>query len=478
MPSTRPLLLHGGTVITMDGTTGVLPAGDVLVRDGRIEAVGARLDAPAGARVIDTTGKIVLPGLVDSHRHTWETLLRGAGVEWTLTDYFGYLVSRFVPLFRPEDVYAANLLAATESLLDGTTTMADWADASRTPEHTDAAIQALQDAGIRSRFVYANIFASPHIFVPTRRTLGLYERYGSTDGRLSMQVAIDPTCQDGLPEEAAWRFAREHGIPVAAHAGLFGWANETYVKDLHRRGLLDATNTYVHVVSLDREAQQMIADTGGTAVMAGSNFHSGQGYPRITEFTAMGIPVALASDSGVRFRRDMFTMMQLMVSADHVWEHLRYEKPDLSGVVNPVNACRSVDALRCVTVHGARALGHGDSIGSLTPGKRADLLVVRPNDVASLPYRLDPVAHVVWQCGPDCVETVLVDGEVVKQDGRLTTGPGLEKARQLADASREYLIGRIGEEALAEAVREPATPPGAPLRHSFPVFPKPDDPQA
>ncbi|WKK23974.1 amidohydrolase family protein [Streptomyces olivoreticuli] len=478
MPSIPPLLLRGGTVITMDGPDGVLPVGDVLVRDGRIEAVGPRLDAPEDARLLDTTGKIVLPGLIDAHRHTWQTALRGVGAEWTLTDYFVYMVGQFGPLFRPEDVYAANLVAATESLNDGATTLADWADGSRTPEHAEAAVQALHDAGVRARFVYADVFASAHVFVPTRHVLALHEQYGSGSGRVTMQVAIDPTLQDGFPEEKAWRFAREHGIPVYSHAGLYGWGNETYLKDLYKRGLMDETNTYVHIVSVGDEERKLIADSGGTVVMASnSNFYQRQGYPRVTELAALGIPVALGSDSDVRYRPDMFTCMRATAGADRAWEHLRYAKPDLSGVLNPTNAYRSRDALRAATVHGARAVGQSGSLDSIAPGKCADLLMLRPDDAGTVPYRFDPVAHVVWQGTPDRVETILVDGEIVKQDGRLTTGPSLERVHELAEATREYLLRQIGEDAFAKAMREPAVQPGAPLQHAFPRFPKPDDPQ-
>lgn len=473
MTDERPLLLRGGTVITMDPSLGVLPRGDVLVREGTIEAVAPGIEVAPGTRVIDADGTIVLPGLIDAYRHGWQTVLRGVGVEWTLTDHFAWMFGAFGPHVRPEDVYAGNLAAAVEHLDAGVTTLADWSDASRTPEHAEAAIDALRDSGIRARYVYADAFASPQTYVPTAYVKELHQRLGSGTGRLTMQVAIDPTLADGFPERRAWAFAHEHGIPVYSHAGQYGWGDDVYLKQLKKYGFLGPTNTYVHVVAVTGDEVRAIADSGGTAVMATlGNLCQGQGYPAITPLRELGVPVALGTDSDARLRPDLFAAMRAALAADRGREHTLAHR---AGHINPVNRLRSRDVLDAATLAGARAVGHASAIGTVAPGRRADLVVLRPDTESAVPYDVDPIAHVVWQGAPERVDTVIVDGDVVKRNGVLA-GVGLAEARELARRTRDHLISKVGEEAFRAAATRPAADPEQRPRRSFPPAPKPDDP--
>lgn len=147
------VLIRNGYVLTMDDRLGDIPNGDVLIEGDTILQVGRGL-AAADAEVIDATGKIVLPGFIDTHRHTWETAIRGCAPDATLEDYFIEVLDTFAPLYRPEDVYASNLAGALECLNAGITTLVDWSHINNTPEHPDAAIQGLQDAGIRAVYAY------------------------------------------------------------------------------------------------------------------------------------------------------------------------------------------------------------------------------------------------------------------------------------------------------------------------------------
>ncbi|MGW4801450.1 amidohydrolase family protein, partial [Nonomuraea sp. NPDC004297] len=152
----RPLVLRGGTVLTMDGpATGrrVLPGADVLVVGDRIAAVGPGLEVPGGTAEIDASGGIVMPGMIDTHRHMWQTALRGYGADWTLTQYFVWFYLEHGKLFRPEDVHAGNTLAAVEALDAGVTTVVDWSHGLRTPDHADAAADAL--LAVPGRYVLA-----------------------------------------------------------------------------------------------------------------------------------------------------------------------------------------------------------------------------------------------------------------------------------------------------------------------------------
>ncbi len=150
---TDRMLIRGGTVLSMDPAIGDLPRGDVLIEDDTIVAVDTQI--AADAEIVDATGRIVIPGFVDSHRHTWEAAIRGCAPNATLDDYFVEVLDTFAPVYRPEDVYASNLAGSLECLNAGITTLVDWSHINNTPEHPDAAITALRDTGIRSLYATA-----------------------------------------------------------------------------------------------------------------------------------------------------------------------------------------------------------------------------------------------------------------------------------------------------------------------------------
>src|SRR6059058_4452992 len=151
---TDKLLIRGGTVLSMDSAVGDLPRADVLIDGDTIAAVEP--DISADAETIDATGFIVMPGFVDSHRHTWEAAIRGSAPNATLDDYFVEILDTFAPLYRAEDVYASNLAGALECLNAGITTLVDWSHNNNTPDHPDAAIRALQEVGIRAQYAYGS----------------------------------------------------------------------------------------------------------------------------------------------------------------------------------------------------------------------------------------------------------------------------------------------------------------------------------
>src|SRR5438067_1113804 len=248
------LLLRGGRLITMDRAIGDL-AGDILIEGNAIAAVGPRLER-VDAEVIDATGDIVIPGFVDTHRHTWEAAIRGCAPDATLDDYFVEVLDSFAPVYRPEDVYASNLAGALECLNAGITTLVDWSHINNTPEHPDAAIKALQETGIRAEYAYgsANTSLSDYWFdskiaIPdddVERVRSTY--FPSDDQLLTMALATRGTgfCQDDVVR-SEWELARRLSIPITVHvamgrlAGRFGM-----IKRLNELGLLGPDTTYIH----------------------------------------------------------------------------------------------------------------------------------------------------------------------------------------------------------------------------------------
>src|SRR5438067_1461268 len=301
------LLIRGGTVLSMDRAIGDLPRADVLIDGDTIAAV--QTDISADAETVDATGFIVLPGFVDTHRHTWEAAIRGSAPNATLDDYFVEILDTFAPLYRPEDVYASNLAGALECLNAGITTLVDWSHINNSPEHPDAAIRALQETGIRAQYAYGSANTS------------------LADYWYESKIAIPPD-------------------------------------DVRR-----IRDTY-------------FAGDGGLLTMALATRGTG-----------------LCQDDVVRAE----------------WTQL----------------------LEIATVNGAHVAGVEHRTGSLTPGKRADVILIDARQLNVAPV-IDPVAAVALCADVSNVDTVVVDGVVRKRNGRLLAD--VDRARRLVEESSGYLV--------------------------------------
>ncbi|GAB2981052.1 amidohydrolase family protein [Streptomyces pseudoechinosporeus] len=453
-PSGRPILIRRATVVTMDPARGVLPETDVLVRGTTIAAVGKRLPAPAHTTVIDAGGALLLPGFVDTHRHMWQSAFRGVGADWTLGNYMEWMLTRWGPLFRPEDIYAGNYLGMVEAVNDGVTTVTDWSHGLRTPEHADAAVDALSAVPGRARLAYGNAFAPDLSWVTDGRVDHLLNtRFAGPDQLVTLQLALD-IFADTDDARQALKFARDRDLPVSSHAGVFGALGDDQIRFLEDSGALSPSYTLVHAAALSDDAYRRIADGGAhLSISSESELNAGQGYPPTAKARRYGIPISLSMDTVVWWSGDMFSAMRSTLSADRGLAHLHaHEAGD--AVAN--NALRAQDVLEYATIGGARALGLDHLIGSLTPGKRADLVLLRTDTPAMTPTH-HPAGHIVFQAGRGDVDTVLVNGRVLKHRGTLI-GVDLPRARQLAERSLEYLRSRIPDEDWQRAMDPP---PGA-----------------
>src|SRR5690348_86549 len=217
----RPVVLRGGTVLTMDDAHTILADADVLVTSDRIAAVGPRLEAPDSALEIDASGGIVMPGMIDTHRHMWQTAMRAYGADWTLTQYFVWYYLESGKLFRPEDIHAGNLLSAIESLEAGVTTTVDWSHGLQTPQHADAAVDALEEVPGRFVLAYGNIQAGPWEWSATPEFRDFVRRRIHGSDMLGFSMAFDVTGDPQFPEKAAFEVARDLGVGVTTHAGVW-----------------------------------------------------------------------------------------------------------------------------------------------------------------------------------------------------------------------------------------------------------------
>ncbi|MFF5991837.1 amidohydrolase family protein [Prauserella flavalba] len=444
LSSGRPILFRNATVLTMDPALGVLDGGDVLVRGQRIEHVGTGLDAPQDAVVVDATGGILLPGMIDTHRHMWQTALRGFGADWTLTQYFVFYYLNWGKIFRPEDIYAGNLTSAIESLDAGVTTTVDWSHGLRTPEHGDAAVEALRAVPGRFVLAYGNLLGAPWEWANAPEFRAFVDRhFSSPDDRLRLQLAFDVTGEATFPEKGAFEAARELNLPVTTHAGVWGATGDDSIRLMWEHGFMTSDVTYVHACSLSEDSYQRIAATGGSVSLATESEQSaGQGYPPSWRLRRYGIPVSISMDTSVWWSADLFSAMRATLSADRSREHLEAQAQQETVVHNSLRAEHVVE---WATMGGARALGLDTELGSLTPGKKADLVLIKNDRSPAMFPIVNPYGHVVYQAGRGDVHTVLVDGRAVKYRHELI-GCDLAKARTAVTATVEYARGRIGDD--------------------------------
>jgi 5-methylthioadenosine/S-adenosylhomocysteine deaminase len=440
----RPVVLRGGTVLAMDAGKRVLEDADVLVEGDRISAVGPSLDVPEGTLEIDASHGIVMPGMVDTHRHMWQTAMRAYGADWTLTQYFVWNYLNYGKLFRPEDIYAGNLLSGIESLYSGVTTTVDWSHNLQTVEHADAAVDALEEVPGRFVLAYGNIQAGPWEWSTTPEFRDFVSRRISPgNDMLGFSMAFDVTGDPEFPERAAFEVARDLGAPVTTHAGVWGATSDTGIQLMHDHGFAREDTVYVHAATLNEDSYQRIAATGGTvSVSTESEQTCGQGYPPTWQLRSFDIPVALSMDTSVWWSADLFSAMRSTIGADRSREHLEaHAKGDT------VTNChlRAEQVVEWATIGGARALGLGDVTGSIEPGKKADLVLIKNDASPAMFPILNPYGHVVFQAQRGDVHTVVVNGRVVKYEHRLVDAD-LDKARRVVGSTVEYLQGQLGAE--------------------------------
>jgi 5-methylthioadenosine/S-adenosylhomocysteine deaminase len=445
----RPVVFRNGVVLTMDDAHTVLEDADVLVVDDRVSAVGPSLDVPEGTHEIDARGGIVMPGMIDTHRHMWQTAMRAYGADWTLTQYFIWYYLEHGKKFRPEDIFAGNQLSAWESLEAGVTTTVDWSHGLQTVDHADAAVDALQSVPGRFLLAYGNIQAAPWEWTADPAVRSFFERRrGGSDDMLGFQLAFDVTGDPSFPEQGAFEVARDLGLPVTTHAGVWGATNDDGIRLMHEHGFATPETIYVHAATLSSDSYQRIAASGGSvSVSTESEQSAGQGYPPTWQVRRHDIPVSLSMDTSVWWSGDLFSAMRTTLGADRSRDHL---EAHANGDTVTHHHLRAEQVVDWATRGGARALGR-DDLGRLEPGMKADVVLIK-NDSSPVSFpMLNPYGHVAFQAQRGDVHTVLVNGKVVKYDHALVDAD-LAAVRRTVEATVDHLRGALGEEAWAEGM--------------------------
>lgn len=403
------MVLRGGYVVTLDSELGELPDGDVRIRNGELVEVGNDLDA-TDSEVIDVSGCVVMPGFVDTHWHFWNTLLRGLVGAGKERAYFP-VKRRLAPLFQPADSYIAARLALTEAIDAGITTAVNWDHNLRSPHHADAELAAHVESGVRVRLAYGN----PDAFDPSSMMdIDDVDRVrawldGRSDDRLSLGVSLrGPTRTERGIMLDEWAAARERGLPITMHLGGRRADTDRYadIGAMGEDGLLGEDVQLVHAVDADARELALLAETGTSLTLSPVSELKTMDFPPLGDALEAGVQVSLSIDTlALPTTADMFEVMKLMLYMERHRD--RESILDLRRV------------LELATIEGARDLRMEDSIGTLTPGKRADVIAVRVDGPTMSPG-FDPLALVV-QCGqPGDVDLVIVDGRVLKRSGEIT----------------------------------------------------------
>lgn len=428
-------LIKGGTILSMDPLVGDFEVGDVLVEDDRIVAVGPNLTAEAD--VIDGSGMIVIPGFVDTHRHIWEGILRNIGTDVPLegrVSYISFVLRTLAPAYRPEDVYAGNLVSAVGAIDAGITCLLDWSHIQSSPAHTDAAVQALKDSGMRSVFGYGFPWwgkweeRQPSWFVRAAS-----EHFSSKDPMLSLALAAPgPEFVDFEVARDHWKLARETEARLSVHVGVGTYGLEGKVQRFGEAGLLGPDTTYIHCTSLNDTEIQMIVDTGGTVTIAFPvEMMMGHGLPPVQKFLDRGLAPSLSIDVETNVPSDMFNQMRLALALQRA-----------VATAQGKGQVTARDVLAWATMEGAKANGLDSYVGSLTPGKRADITMLRTDRLNVTPLN-DPYAAVVTGMDTSNVDTVMINGRLMKQHGQVLHVDWPAVMRMVED-SRRYVIDKSG----------------------------------
>ncbi|MDZ5661093.1 amidohydrolase family protein [Nocardioides sp. S-58] len=405
----REYVLTGGYVVSMDPAVGDLDGGDVHVKDGRIVAVGRGLRA-RGSR-IDARGMVVMPGLVDTHWHLWTTLFRSMASSSPATAYFALNVANGVRAL-PSDLYQGARLALVDALNTGVTTVNDWSHNIRTPDHADANLQAHREVGLRGRFSYGTPQGYPGTSVIDLADIARVQREWFDSGRVPLMHLGLAGRPPGLVGEAVFRpeydGARGLGLPVSYHANSTRAQGALQmVRQLAEQDMLGPDTQLIHALYTTPEERAAIRDSGASvSISPMSELLIGYGISPVKDMVDSGVLLTLSVDT-----------LSLVGSAD-MWAVMRLTTGLHRGVAEQELSINTRRVLQMATIDGARSLGLGDVTGSLTPGKRADVVMVRRHDVATAPV-IDVANTLALAAGAENVDTVIVDGRFRKRGGRL-----------------------------------------------------------
>lgn len=444
----RPLLLRGAHVVTMTPGRPDWETLDVLVEGSRITEIGPSL-AAGGARVLDMSGRIIIPGLVNAHLHTWQTALRFLGVDWTLPEYLANAHGGVGHHYLPGDLYHGTLAGALNQLDHGVTTIGDWSHNCLTPEHADAAIEALTATGVRAVFLYGTPYGLRDRPQDVREIDRLLHGPIARTDLLSLGLAVKGP-QLSKPEVAIadFRAGAERNLIVSMHQSAGspapGWQAITDA------GLWSPLVNIVHGTGLNTGRIKALLAEGVTFTSTPEN-ELGQGHTTTlpTQLLALGTAPSLGTDTETATPADVLFVARMLLALQRgVGHDAALASTGLGATTIPVTAKQ---ALSWATIEGARALGLAEHIGQIAPGMYADLVVIDARALNLWPAH-DVTAAALY-AHPGNIEAVLVGGVWRKRDGRLTHDQ-LDTVKDDLHASGQRLAHHLNSPSMVGKVRQ------------------------
>lgn len=431
--------ITGATIVTMDDALGVMHDACIVISGDRIASVHAREDAPAAGEHdewVDGSGFIVFPGLVNAHMHTWQTALRSMASNWTLLEYFRWMHAGLGTLFTPADIGIGTYAGALNQLNAGTTTLVDWCHNNPTPAHTDAAVDGLARSGIRAAFFHgspkpdpkpgqAPFWELPH---PRDEIVRLQaDARFSKGGLLSLGMAILGPHYATLDVAVAdFGLARERGLIASMHQGGGAARAPEGWSVLENAGLLGPHVNIVHGNGLsDDQLDRFVALGMSFSLTPENEMTQGHGHPIVGRLRDRGVAPSIGVDLESGVSGDMLTAARIALVHQRALDNaaFRAASVDSKAVIPPTTTLQTWDALRWVTTEGARMLGQQDQIGSITPGKQADLILIDARMPNMQPVH-DPVSTVLMQTSLANIDSVMVAGRWRKRHGALLDEQG------------------------------------------------------
>ena len=434
------LVLKGGALVTMDERLGDLTA-DILVSGDRIVAIGPGI-APDDAEIVDVTGRILIPGIVNAHMHTWQTGLRGLAANWTLLEYFRHMHAGLATKFRPDDLHIATLVGALNQLNCGTTTLVDWCHNNPTPAHTDGAVAGLLASGIRGVFFHGSPKPDPkpgqphfsEVPHPREEVIRLLKGpLGDRGGLVTLGLALlGPHYSTREAALTDLGLAREFGLIGSMHQGGGPEKTPGGWEALDEADLLGPWVNVVHGNDLSEARLARLVERGVTFTLAAEGeMTQGHGFPIVGRLRRLGAAPSLGIDLESVNSGDLFAAARAALGMQRAFDNADSRRE--RGQIPETSTITTREALSWITVEGAKMLGMFDRIGSLTPGKQADIVAIDARQINMQPVH-DPVSSVVMQTDLANVEAVMVAGEWRKRGGRLLARDIAGKIAALANS--------------------------------------------
>lgn len=461
-------VIRNAFVASVDPAIGDVDRCDILVEGRDIAAIRPGIEA-SDAEVIDATGCIAIPGFVDTHRHLWEGGMRAVTADWSILDFSGNIRLFAAKFFRPQDMYATSLQGGLEALNAGVTTVAEYCHNVRTPDHASENLRGVREAGMRTVWSYgftglakdANGFNSVADRIDHLERFAVAE-FASKDSLLTLGICPEePFLWGANPAQARAQFdaARRLDARIFLHTNSrkgYDGAMMREVAKMNDLGVLGSDLILVHMYFTEPDEWRMLGDAGGhVSYTPETEYQMGLGWPSVMAPRNAGVNVTVGTDITANNSADMFFQLRLLLQVERAVEIAKLDENFFSRT--PFD-CR--EALHWGTLGGAKALGLDHRIGSLSPGKVADIVLLRADDISMVGWdKRNPAATIIQQAGVHSVETVMVDGRIVKRGGKLV-GDAARACRLLAhtaehvhasaaanggfDVSEEVLYERVG----------------------------------